>query len=65
MCDSLIAARNRQATRTYERSGKLPDGFHPLLTKNEKNCRCAQLLIGYFSHNFVFYPDLTMQAPYQ
>ena len=33
----MLVARNRQATLIYERSAELNDGFHPFLTKIEKN----------------------------
>ncbi len=61
----VLAARNRQATLIYERAAELDDGFHPFLTKIEKKCRCCQLPIGYFSKNYVFYPDSRREAAYQ
>ena len=61
----MLVADNPQANLIYGRSGELDDGLHPFLTKLKKKYRCYQLLIGYFSTNFIFYPDITMQAPYQ
>lgn len=44
----VLVVRNRQATLIYERSAELNDGFHPFLTKIQKNCRYCELLIDCF-----------------